>query len=261
MAIDRIFPVVIARDAAATIELTLASLREFAEVIVYDHGSRDDMRKICRAYPNVQHVYGDFLGSGRTRNHAASLADGDWILALQAAEYLSDKLLVSLHDLALDNLDAVFALRRHNLFMGEEIRWGGWGNEWIVRLYNRHRYQFSDAPIDEKLVLANDTRVTPLKGALWHEAVPSFDVLVRDIGCRTRLRAYAPEKRVSPPLIALRALGAFWQSYLLKLGLLEGWRGLVIAAVASTETFFRLMQHYAAAPAARRDSGPVNARR
>jgi len=245
MAIDRIFPVVIARDAAATIELTLASLREFREVVVYHYGTGDDTREICSAYPNVQRVDGGFLGHGRTRNHAASLAEGDWILALDADEFLSDGLLASLRELTLEKLDAVFALHRHNLFMGKSMRWGGWGNEWPVRLYNRHRYQFSDAPIDEKLVLANDTRVTPLKGALWHEAVPGLDVLVCDIGRRTGLRQHTAGRTVAPPLIALCALGAFWQSYLLKLGLLEGWRGLVIAAVASTETFFRLMQRYA----------------
>ena len=58
---------------------------------------------------------------------------------------------------------------------------------------------------------------------------------------RERWTTLSPRAR----LIALSALGAFWKSYLLKLGLLEGWRGLVIAAVASTETFFRLMQRYA----------------
>jgi len=246
MAIDRIFPVLIARDAAATIELTLASLREFSEIIVYDYGSRDETREICAAYPNTQFVDGEFLGCGRTRNHAASLAEGDWILALDADDFLSDGLLASLRDLELDAPDRVCAVHRHNLFMGKDMRWGGWGSEWLVRIYNRHRYQFSDAPIDEKLVLANDTRVAPLKGALWREAVPNLDVLVRDIGRHAHLRQHTAGKAISPPLIALIALGVFWQSYLLKLGLLEGWRGLVIAAAASTETFFKLMQRYAA---------------
>ena len=247
MAIDSIFPVVIARDAAATIELTLASLREFPEVIVYDVGSRDLTRTLCSAYPNVQFVAGEFLGGGRTRNHAASLAAGDWIFSLDADEFLSDALLASLRDVRLEKLDAVYSLRRHNLFMGREMRWGGWGHEWRVQLYNRHRYQFGDAPVGERLVLASDTRVTPLKGALWHEAVPNLDVLMRDIGRRAKLRRRGGDRPVSPPVIALRTLAAFWCSYLLKLGLLEGWRGLVIAMAASIETFFRLMHGYAEA--------------
>ncbi len=244
MAIDRIFPVVLARDAAATIELTLASLREFSEVIVYDLGSRNLTRELCAPYPNVQVVAGEFLGGGRTRNHAGSLADGDWILALDADEFLSDALLASLRTLSLGKPDTPYAVLRHNLFMSRDIRWGGWGNEWSIRLYNRHRYQFSDASVGETLVLASDTRITPLKGALWHEAVPSIDVLMRDIGRRASLREPGAVKPVSPPVIALRTLAAFLYSYLLKLGLLEGWRGLVIAVAASVETFFRLIQRY-----------------
>lgn len=246
MAIDSIFPVVLARDSAATIEIALASLREFPEVIVYDLGSHDLTHEISAAYPNVQLVNGEFLGGGRTRNHAASLADGDWILALGADEFLSDALLASLRELSLDNSDAVYSVRRHNLFMGREMRWGGWGNEWRVRLYNRHRYQFSDAPVGERLMLAGDTRVTPLKGALWHEAAPSMDALIRDIGRRASLQEPGA-KPVPPPLIALRTFAAFWLSYVLKLGLLEGWRGLAIAMTSAVETFFRLVQGHSAA--------------
>jgi glycosyltransferase involved in cell wall biosynthesis len=245
MPIDAIYPVIVARDAAATIEVTLESFREFPEVIVYVCDSRDRTREICAAYPNVQLVDGEFLGGGRTRNHAASLAQGDWILAIDADEYLSDGLLASLRQLRLDRLDDTYAVQRHNLFMGRDMRWGGWGNEWPVRLYNRHRYQFSDAAMDAKLILANETRINPLKGALWHEAVTSLDILIHDISRRTELRRHTPRRSQSPALIVLRAVWAFWNSYLLKLGLLEGWRGLVIAAAAGVETFFQLMHRYA----------------
>ena len=248
MAIDSIYPVVIARDAAATIELTLASLREFPEVIVYDHGSRDRTQEISAAYPNVQLVNGEFLGGGRTRNHAASLAEGDWILALDAGEYLSDALIASLRALELGDPDRVYSAARHNLFMARDMRWGGWGSAWVTRLYNRQRYQFSDAPIDEKLILAADTRITPIKGALWREAVPTLDTLIRDVGMQARLRQHTMRRALPPPLIVLRAIWTFIVSYVLKLGALEGWRGLVIAAAASTEVFFRCMQRYATEP-------------
>lgn len=248
MAIDTIYPVVIARDAAATIELTLASLREFGEIIVYDHGSRDRTRDICAAYPNVQLADGEFLGGGRTRNHAASLAEGDWILALGAGEYLSDGLIASLRTVQFNSPDRVHSLDRHNLFMGRDMRWGGWGRRWIVRLYNRQRYQFNDAPIDEQLILASDTRVTPIKGALWHEAVPTFDTLIRDIGVQANLRQHRIRHALPLPLIVLRTGWSFVLSYVLKLGVLEGWRGFVIAAAASIEVFFRLMKHYSNKP-------------
>lgn len=244
MAIDTIHPVIIARDAAATIELTLTSLRAFEEIIVYDHGSRDRTGDICSAYPNVQLVDGEFLGGGRTRNYAASLAEGDWILALSAGEYLSDGLIASLRTLHLSNPDSVYSLDCHRLLMGRDMHWGGWGNRWVVRLYNRQRYQFNDAPIDERLILASDTRVTAAKGALWHEAAPTLDALIQDIGLQASLRQHTMRRVLAPPLIVLWATASFMRSYVLKLGMLEGWRGLVIAAAASIEVFFRLMQRY-----------------
>ena len=62
MATDQIYPVVLARDAAATVEFTLESLRDFPEVIVYAWGSKGRTRETCRNYPNAHFVGGDFLG-------------------------------------------------------------------------------------------------------------------------------------------------------------------------------------------------------
>lgn len=245
MTFDDLFPVVVACDDEATIELTLASLREFRELIVLDCGSRDRTREICRAYPNVHVVAGESSSGGRARNLAASLAEGDWIFALDPGEFASDALLASLRTLELGDPDLVYTVCRHTLLMGREMRWGGWGSEWLARVYNRHRYQFDTALIDEKLVLAADTRLKPLRGRLWREAAPTLDVLVRDIGVRASLRQRGAARSSGPAMIAMRSAWAFFVSYVLKLGLLEGWRGLVIAAATASEIFFRLMQRYA----------------
>jgi hypothetical protein len=43
----------------------------------------------------------------------------------------------------------------------------------------------------------------------------------------------------------LRAVWAFWRTYLLQLGILEGWRGLVIAWSNANGVFFKYMKAYA----------------
>src|SRR6186713_67665 len=79
---DAIYPVLITRDAATTIEQTLRSLAAFPEVIVYDNGSTDDTVERCRQFPNVKVAQGEFFGYGPTKNHAVSLAGGDWVLSI-----------------------------------------------------------------------------------------------------------------------------------------------------------------------------------
>jgi len=248
MATDQIYPVVLARDAAATIELTLDTLRDFPEVIVYAWGSGDRVREICSGYPNVQYVDGDFLGNGRTRNQAASLAEGDWILALNADEHLSDALLTSLIRLTFDTETTAYSLQRHNLFLGKDIRWGGWGNDWLIRLYNRRSFHFDDALEHGRIALSTGAKIEPLQGALWRQTVTDIDQLLSRASWRSELGRHAEGRVLSPPLAVLSASWAFCRCYFCRLGLLEGWRGLLIAATAAIETFFRHMKRYAQVP-------------
>src|SRR5690242_16030440 len=70
MSTSDIYPVLITRDAAATIERTLESLAAFPEVVVYDNGSTDATIELCGRFPNVRVVTGEFFGYGKTKNHA-----------------------------------------------------------------------------------------------------------------------------------------------------------------------------------------------
>lgn len=244
MATDPIYPVVLARDASTTVEFTLESLRDFPEVLVYAWGRSGRVREICRRYPNVQFVNGDFLGSGRTRNRAASLAEGDWILALNADEYLSDALRADLEEVELPAPTTAYSIQRHNLFLGKDIRWGGWGNDWSVRIYNRLVHQFDDSLDQARIALAAETKTRRLHGALWCLAVTDIDQLLKRASRRSELGRHTEGRVLSPPLAVASASWAFSRSYFLELGLLEGWRGLLIALTGAIETLFRHMKRY-----------------
>ena len=238
MPIERIFPVVVAGDAPALLELTLSSLREFPEVIVHVQETRDELVALCAAFPNTHLIVRADLVGGRARNHGASVAAGEWILALTAGEFPSDCLLASLKQVELDDLDAVYAIEQHRLLMSRPIRWGGWRPRWRARLYNRHRYQFRETPLAEQLVLASNTRRKALKGTLWFEPVESLEGLLHATAERARLRRWIFPQRHSAAVAALRSLWIFLADFVLRLGCLEGRRGFIVAIAASVETFF-----------------------
>jgi glycosyltransferase involved in cell wall biosynthesis len=165
MSTAEIYPVLITRDAASTIEHTLRSLATFPEVIVYDNGSTDDTVERCRRFPNVKVVQGEFFGYGPTKNHAVSLARGDWVLSIDADEYLSEALLTELRELKLDDPSVAYDIERHNLVLGKDVQRGGVGNNWLVRLFNRRRCRFTDAAVHEKVMVPPDCRTVRLRGA------------------------------------------------------------------------------------------------
>jgi glycosyltransferase involved in cell wall biosynthesis len=245
MSLRDIHPYLITRDAAATIDTVLTSLADFPSVVVYDNGSTDDTIERCRRYPNVRVETGPFYGFGPTYNHAAGLADGDWVLSVHADEELSRGLVASLAALEPGDPNTVYTVDRHNLFLGRDVRRGGWGRDYPPRLYHRRVCRFNDAPVHENLILPAGVRTVRLAGPLWHQAVTDIDQFLKRISYYSELRRRR-EARIHPaPVILLRAFWAFFRSYGLQLGVLEGWRGMVIAWSNATGTFFRHMKRHA----------------
>jgi glycosyltransferase involved in cell wall biosynthesis len=259
-----IHPVLIVRNAERTIEKTLASLRAFPEVTIYDNGSTDRTLELCRAFANTRIHTGEFFGFGPTYNHAAELAPGDWVLSIHADEQLSEELVASLASVDLSNPAVAYAFERHNVFMGKDVRHAGWGKHWMIRLYNRRTCKFDDAPVHEKLLLGAGTQVVRLSGIMWHDAVTDLDQFLQKVSYYSELRRKRRAKVHPPVVILIRAWWAFVRTYFLQLGVLEGWRGMVIAVSNANGTFFRHMKRYAdsavAAEAARALETPGNTR-
>lgn len=255
MSLRDIHPVLITRNAAATIDRALASLREFPAVVVYDNGSTDDTIERCHRYPNVRVETGEFFGFGPTYNHAAGLAGGDWVLSVHADEELSAELVRSMDALVLDDPMTAFTVDRRNLFLGRDVRRGGWGRDHPPRLYHRVNFRFNDAPVHENLMLPEGSRLTRLRGELWHDAVTDVDEFLRRISYYSELRRKRAGRVHPAPVILLRAWWAFFRSYILQLGILAGWRGMVIAWSNATGTFFRHMKRHADHAVARERTG------
>jgi glycosyltransferase involved in cell wall biosynthesis len=240
----QLHPVVIARDGSRTIADTLASLRAFPEVVVYDNGSTDDTVAICARFANVRVERGPFFGFGPTKNHAASLAAGPWILSIDADERVDAELLEQLGALNLSDPRRAYALDRRNLLLGKHVRHGGWGDNWLVRVYHRGVCRFNDVRVHEKVVVPSGVSVIRLDGGLWHDAVRDIDQFLEKVSFYSELCRGPTSKLRSMPHILLGSSWAFFRSYVLRLGFLEGWRGLLIAHCEAQGSFFKHFKRY-----------------
>jgi glycosyltransferase involved in cell wall biosynthesis len=248
--IDSISAVIITKDAAVTLTDTLNSLKSFQEVIILDNGSQDNTETIARQYKNVSFHIDTFDGFGLTKNKAVHLSKNDWVLSLDADESVSDELLASIQQWKIDTPPNHYGLLyRENLFMGKAIYYGGWGNDKLVRLFNRKRFLFNDNCVHESVVVSHDGKQIPLNGVLKHNAVQEMGQFLSKVNRYSELRHKdLLEKNKVPSLlmILLKVKFAFFRSYILQAGILEGWRGLVIAYSNANGVFFKYMKAYAA---------------
>ena len=243
-ALSRISVVMIVRDAAATLAATLDSVREFGEVLLYDNGSRDATLEIVTRYPNVTVHRGEFTGFGPTRNAAAALAAHDWVFSLDADEVVEPELAAAVVSLTFDNPGVAYSMERQNFLLGKRVRHGGWGSQWLTRLYNRTTHKFTEAAVHEKVELKAGEQAVRLSGVLRHTAMRDAGDFLVKMHRYTMLKAGESTRTYPPVIILFKTAWAFIRAYFLRLGMLDGWRGLLISVSEANGVFYKYMVIY-----------------
>lgn len=239
--------VIITRNAQATLRRTLDALNRFDDIVVYDNGSTDDTCALAREFANVTLHQGEFSGFGPTKRYAVSLAKYDWVLSLDADEAPSASLIDAIAHWVMEATPhQVGKILRENWMLERPVRHSGWGNDWLIRLFNRQVYNFNDAMVHESVTLDSAAQVSALTGNIVHLAVTDLSQFLEKINRYSSIRADSGKLKAYPfPLIVLKALFAFIRTYLLKLGFLDGWRGWVIATANANGVFWKYAKRYA----------------
>ena len=231
---------ILTKNSEKTIDKTLDSCKNFAEVILLDTGSDDLTLSIAKKYPNVKVFEKLFSGFGELRNHLASLASNDWILALDSDEVLSPELVQEIFSLSLDS-DTAYTIPRKNFLNQKWIRGCGWSPDRVKRLYHRKKTKFSLAKVHESL---EEKKTTPLQNPLLHTPYRSTDEFLAKMQHYSSLFAeqYKGKKMSSFKKALGHAFFAFFKSFILKHGLFDGKEGFIISLYNANTTFYKYLK-------------------
>lgn len=237
--------VLITKNAAPTIGLTLKSLKEFKDVVILDTGSTDNTIEIARRFTNTRVYKTGFAGFGRAKNEAAKLAKYDWIFSIDADEVLDNELFNSIIRTPLDK-KAVYKCRRYNYYRNKLIKYSGWGKEYVTRLYHRKFTHFNEKLVHESIVSTGISKI--LKGGLIHYSYLTIADFSRKRELYSELFAieYKGKRKSSPIKAFFRATYDFLHTFFIRLGLLDGYRGLLIAVSNANVTFIKYLKLYEA---------------
>lgn len=241
--IGHISCVLIVKDAFDTLDKTLASLSAFDDVVVYDNGSTDGTQALAKQYANVQLIEGDFFGFGPTKKLAATYAKYDWVFSLDADEVPSAEFITKLKQLALND-DCVYKINRVNYYKDTQVK-HCWGNDSIVRIYNRQRTDYNDSQVHE-LVKIDGFEVIQLHEDIRHYPYVNISQFISKLNKYSTLFAEdnVGRKKSSPLKAFFNSLFSFLKTYVLKRGFLDGSAGLVIAFSHMATNFYKYMKLY-----------------
>jgi glycosyltransferase involved in cell wall biosynthesis len=237
--------VIITKNEAHVIANTLQSLQPITkDVVIVDSGSTDDTLTICRQF-NTTIIETGWAGYGINKNKGIDAAKNDWILSLDADEAIDDALKQSLQQLSLQVENEVFNIRFKNFFCGKWIRFGEWGFDKHIRLFNRRKVKWNTAEVHENLVLPADVKITLLQGHILHYTVQSRQDYADKMAGYARMNARKYFDAGKRPNFFKRYFSpafAFLQHYVFRLGFLDGKEGFIIASTTARYTFMKY--HY-----------------
>ncbi len=239
---QKISVVIICKNEEEEIGRCLQSLHELTDdIVVLDNGSTDDTKNIVRK-AGVRLVEENWEGFGKTKNKATSMAKYDWVLNLDADESIDEQLKKSLLDLSLNNEKQVFEIKFKNFFGNKYLRFGEWGGDKHIRLFNRNKINWNEAIIHESLLLPPDIKIKKLKGFVLHYTAKNVAEFAEKVFRYALLNAekYSEQGKKSSWInVYAGPVFSFLKYYIFKLGFLDGWAGFVCAKMGSYYTFIK----------------------
>ena len=228
----RLSVVVVTLNEEARLRDCLLSVAWTDEIVVVDAQSTDKTASIAREF--TDHVFvRPWPGFAEQKNFGLAQATGDWLLSLDADEEvpspLKDEILATI-----GRCDAAVGYRiaRRNVFWGRWVRHGGLYPDWQLRLFRRGRGTFLGHAVHESVRV--DGPVGGLHHALVHRSYRDVSDFLQRADRYSTLAAEAwitEGRRVRRRDLVLRPLGRFLTMYVVRAGVLDGWRGFLLASL------------------------------
>ncbi|CAK0770819.1 Lipopolysaccharide core biosynthesis glycosyltransferase WaaE [Gammaproteobacteria bacterium] len=240
--------VLIVKNEEANLYETLESVSWADEIIIVDSGSEDATTSIARKF--TRHVYlHDWPGFGAQKNRALDYASMDWVLSLDADERVTPELRIEILQAIREHQADGFFIPRKSQFCGNFVRHCGWYPDYVLRLFKREKGRFSDSLVHESLILHGTT--AKLSFPLLHYSYRNKIDVTRKIEQYSLAAAQQMLEKGKKAVLLdapLRAFWAFFRTYFLRLGILDGRTGWDIARMNAITTYrkYKLLRNFRA---------------
>ena len=234
---------VITHNEAKNIEACLRSVAFADQLVVLDSGSTDGTVELARACGAEVTVAHEWPGFGIQKNRAIALSHGHWVLSLDADEKVTPELKAEIIAALQAPTADVYAIGRLSKYCGQYMHHSGWYPDPVTRLFCRGSAHFTDDLVHEKLMTKKS--VGKLSGLILHESFKDFESVLEKINRYSSAgaeMAILKGKKSSVTKAVIRGMWAFFRTYILRLGFLDGQMGLVLAISNGEGTYYRYLK-------------------
>jgi glycosyltransferase involved in cell wall biosynthesis len=237
--------VIITLNEEKNIARCLESVRDIAdEIVIVDSFSTDRTEEICLKY-NARFIKHEFKGHIEQKNWAIDQASFLHVLSLDADEELSDRLRKSILEVKQNWKHDGYYFNRLTNYCGKWIKHTSWYPARKLRLWDKSKGRWGGLNPHDKFKLEKGATKKFLKGDLLHYSYYTINEHVAQINNFSTIVAKAyfkQNKKASYFNIVFHPLWRVFRDYILKLGFLDGFYGLVVSVNSAHETFLKYIK-------------------
>lgn len=212
------------------------------EIIVVDSFSTDKTADIVHNFPNATLIQHAFVDYSSQRNFAISCAKHNWILFLDADERftpaLKDEVIATVQA---KNPKSAYFFYRTFMFQDQELHYSGWQTDKIFRLFQKDKAHYTTVRLVHEKLLVNGP-IGKLKHKLIHYSYTSYQSYKDKMVSYGKLKAREKTNSgmwVTPLHLYLHPAYKFLYQYLIRLGFLDGKKGLIICYLNALSVYVR----------------------
>lgn len=211
------------------------------EVVIIDSFSKDKTVEIAKEKKGAIVIEQSFLGDGPQRTFGLSYCKNDWILNLDADEFLDNDAAEFIRSQVYlkQDFDA-YSFRVKNFLADKLIDFSGWYPDYKVRFFNKKTAKPSESFVHQKIITKKEKKVAV---HILHYGWDSLDQIIAKKNQYSGWHAqqlFNQGKRINSFKPILNGAVAFIRCYFFKKGIFNGIDGLSVAMIQS---FFSYMKY------------------
>lgn len=225
------------------IEDVIASVSFADEILVVDSFSTDGTYEKAQELA-TKVIRREYQYSASQKNWAIPQAKNDWILLVDADERVTPELEKEIKEiLSQPSNAAAYWIGRSNHFMGEHVKFSGWRNDGVIRLFKRDLCKYEDKHVHAKLIVNGN--VVKLKNKFYHNTYITFDKYIEKLNRYANLQAKDYDKKtgkLTPYHFVVKPFWGFFKHYIIQSGFRDGLVGLTIGYLQGYVVFMRYVK-------------------
>jgi len=234
--------IIVAKNEEKNILPCVESVAWANEIIVLDSGSTDDTIQLLKQ-ANIRIIETDWPGYGPQQNRGIDAATHEWIFSLDADERITPELASEIRSAIEKNQFDVFDVPRKSFFVTKFMQHSDWWPDRTRRLFKKKSARFTDHIIHASL--SSNKTVGHLNEPMIHYTFHEYHSVIEKMNrysSGSALDLNNAGKKSSLSTALGHGLWAFFRTYILKKGFLDGQAGLILAIANAEGTYYKYLK-------------------